>query len=322
MTCSESFEDKPGGRLVEEINVGRADHIEADVEAFSLAAAERLFHRAADDAVAPLAQAELDQFAFEAPRPVASREVRGANRGGELQILPDRQVFIEGVVLRDVTDVALERVEVVVKRLAVEQDLAAASAASWPPSTFMQRALAGAARAHHADQLAAIERKADAVERDVAVAEAMVDIDHLETANDVALFLDDPLGKIAAQELTDIDPDGVAIRQRRGRAHRRLADHDRAIGLEHFESADPLVVIAENLQQDIAAGSGRKQNVVFLEQARVVRDEIFRFRSLELKTSTHRARAAPQIEQDPARCRCGKRCGHRASLRPACRPSV
>ena len=56
---------------------------------------------------------------------------------------------------------------------------------------------------------------------DVAVAEAMVDVDHFEAANDVAFFLDDPLGKIAAQELADIDPDGVAIRQRRGRAHRR-----------------------------------------------------------------------------------------------------
>ena len=38
-------------------------------------------------------------------------------------------------------------------------------------------------------------------------------------------------------------------------AHRCLADHDRAIGFDHFEDADPLVVIARNLQQDIAARS-------------------------------------------------------------------
>ena len=296
MTCSESFEDKPGGRLVEEVNVGRADHIEADVEAFAFAAAERLFHRAADDAVAPFAQAELDQFAFEAPRPIASREVRGADRGGELEIFPDRQVLIESVVLRDVTDVALERVEVVVKRLAVEQNLAAGRL-QLPAEHPHERALAGAARAHHANQLAAIERKADAFEPDLAVAEAMVDVDHFETADDVAFFLDDPLGKIAAQELPDIDPDGVAIRQRSGRAHRDVADHDRAVGLEHFEKADALVVIAGNLEQDIAAGSGRKQDVVFLEQARVIRDEVFRFRGLELKPPAHRARPAPQIEK-------------------------
>ena len=36
---------------------------------------------------------------------------------------------------------------------------------------------------------------------EIAAAEAMVDIADFETANDVALFLDDPLGEIAAQEL-------------------------------------------------------------------------------------------------------------------------
>ena len=163
-TCSESFEDKPGGRLVKEVNVGRADHIEADVETFPLASAERLFHRAADDAVAPFAQAELDQFAFEAPGPVASREVRGADRGGKLEIFPDRQVFIESVVLWNVTDVTLERVEVVIKRLAVKQDLAAGRL-QLPAEHPHERALAGAARPHHADQFAATERKADAFER-------------------------------------------------------------------------------------------------------------------------------------------------------------
>jgi len=49
------FRGQPGGRLVKEVNVGRTDHVEADIEALSLAAAERFFHRAADDAVAPLA---------------------------------------------------------------------------------------------------------------------------------------------------------------------------------------------------------------------------------------------------------------------------
>ena len=43
----------------------------------------------------------------------------------------------------------------------------------------------------------------------------MVEIDHLEAANNVPLFLDDPFGEIAAQELPDIDPNGIAIRQRR-----------------------------------------------------------------------------------------------------------
>ena len=85
--------------------------------------------------------------------------------------------------------------------------------------------------------------------------------------------------------------------ERRGRAHRRFPDHDRPVGLEHFQSADPLVVIAQNLQQDIAAGSRRKQDVVFLEQARVIRDEILGFRCLELEPAAHRARAPAQVDQ-------------------------
>ena len=54
--------------------------------------------------------------------------MRRANRGRELQVLADGQVLVERVFLRDVTDVALEVVEVVVERLIVQQNLAAASA--------------------------------------------------------------------------------------------------------------------------------------------------------------------------------------------------
>ena len=47
------------------------------------------------------------------------------------------------------------------------------------------------------------------------LAEAMGQFAHLERANDVALLLDDALGKIAAQKLSDIDANGVAILERR-----------------------------------------------------------------------------------------------------------
>ena len=166
----------------------------------------------------------------EPPRAIAPREMRRADGGGELQVFLDRQVLVEGVLLRDVADVALERVEILVERLAVEQDLALGRL-ELSAEHAHERALARAARAHHADELAAVDRETDAVERDVAVAEAMVDVAHLEAANDVALFLDDALGEIAAQKLADIDADGVAVGQRRGRAHGHFADHDRAIGL-------------------------------------------------------------------------------------------
>ena len=73
---------------------------------------ERLLHRAADDAVAPLAQTELDQFSFQTPSAIAPREMRRTDRGGKLQVLANGQVLVEGIFLRDVTDVALQFVEI------------------------------------------------------------------------------------------------------------------------------------------------------------------------------------------------------------------
>ena len=69
---------KAGSRLVEKVNVGGTDHIQADIEAFPFAAAQRLFHRAADDAVAPFTQAQLDQFAFQPARPISARTDAGS----------------------------------------------------------------------------------------------------------------------------------------------------------------------------------------------------------------------------------------------------
>ena len=125
----------------------------------------------------------------------------------------------------------------------------------------------------------------------------MIDIHYFERPNNVALFLDDALGKIAAQKLPDIDANGVAIGQRRRAAHRRLAHHDRAIRVDHFQHADALVVIAEDLEQNVAARSRRKQDVVFFEHARIVRDEILRLRGFELKSAAHGTGAPAQIEQ-------------------------
>ena len=88
MTCSLSFEDRPVVGSSKRKTSRRADHIEADVEPFALAAAERLFHRAADDAVAPLVQAELDELAFDAAGAVAPGKMRRADGRGELRFSP------------------------------------------------------------------------------------------------------------------------------------------------------------------------------------------------------------------------------------------
>ena len=97
--------------------------------------------------------------------------------------------------------------------------------------------------------------------------------------------------------MSDVDPDRVAILQGICGSYRHIADHDRTVRFDHFQLADALVIIAENFQQDVAARSGRQQNVVGLQSARIVRNQIFRFRGLELKPATERACPPAQIAQ-------------------------
>src|SRR5438067_9452516 len=222
--------------------------------------------------------------------------MRGANGRGELQVLADGQMLIERVFLRDVTDVALEQIEVLVERPIIEQHLALGRL-ELAAQNFHERAFARAARAHHADELAAIDRERDAFQSDLVVPETVSDIHHFERAHDVALFLDYALAEIAAQKLADIDPDGVAVLKRRRRAYRRFADEDRAVGVDHFQSANALVVVAQNFQEDVAARPRREKNVVFLEHARVIRDEVFGLRGFELEPAAHGAGTPTQIEQ-------------------------
>src|SRR5207245_5459369 len=128
-----------------------------------------------------------------------------------------------------------------------------------------QRSLARTARAHYANQLATRERERNSLEAGVAARKTMGHFAHLQGANDVALFLDDPLRKIAAQKLSDIDPDRVAILQGICRSYRHLTDQDRPIRFNHFQLTNALVVIAENFQQHVACRSRRNQNALGLK---------------------------------------------------------
>ena len=115
-----------GSGLIEKINIGHADHIEANVEAFALAAAQRFALRAAHHCVPAFAEAELDQLCLQTPGAIASRQVRRADLRRKLQILADGEMLVEGVLLRHVTDIVLENVEVRKKGLSVEDNFAAA----------------------------------------------------------------------------------------------------------------------------------------------------------------------------------------------------
>ena len=84
-----------------------------------------LLLRAAHYCVAAFAETELDQLCLQTPGAIAPRQVRRANRRRKLQVLADGEMLVESVLLRHVTDVVLEHVEVRIKRLSVEENLAA-----------------------------------------------------------------------------------------------------------------------------------------------------------------------------------------------------
>ena len=71
---------QPARRFVEEIDIRGADHVQTDVQPFSLAAGERLFVRLPDDVVASLVETKLRQLAIDAAQAIAAS--KGAAREG------------------------------------------------------------------------------------------------------------------------------------------------------------------------------------------------------------------------------------------------
>ena len=74
------------------------------------------------------------------------------NRGCELQILTDRQMLVERVLLRNVADVFFEIVHVRIKRTPIQKNLPARRL-KLSGEHSEQRAFARTARTHHAHQL-------------------------------------------------------------------------------------------------------------------------------------------------------------------------
>src|SRR6266487_2262302 len=215
--------------------------------------------------------------------------MRRANRRRKEQIFADGEMFVERVLLRHVTDVVFQFVEVLIERLPVKEDFPAgglklASQHSHP------RSFSRAARTHHTNQLTASNTKGDSLETNLAFAKAVCDFVCLKSTNDIALFFDDPFRKVASQKLADIDSNGIPIFERRCGAHHSVTNHDRAIRFDYFQLTDPPIVIAENLQQHVAARAGGKENNVCLQTARVIRNQIFRLGGLQLEPATERSR--------------------------------
>ena len=140
---------------------------------------------------------------------------------------------------------------------------------------------------------------------DLRVAEAMIEIDHL-AANDIPLFFDDSLREIAAQELPDIDPNSVPIRQR---SRPRTGSSRTRIGrsARYFQRADALIVIARNLQEDVAARPGESRMSSASSKLGLFETRVLDLEALSWKRPPM-ARRDGGDRSDPSRCRCGRRC--------------
>ena len=84
--------------------------------------------------------------------------MRCANRRRKQQVFADREMFVEGVLLGHITDVLLQRVEILVERLSIEDDISAGRL-QLAGKHSQQGALSRTARAHHANKLATCDVK-------------------------------------------------------------------------------------------------------------------------------------------------------------------
>src|SRR5215475_11346651 len=222
--------------------------------------------------------------------------MRCTDRSRELQILTNGKVLVERVLLRHVADVRLQNVEVPVERLSVKQNFAAGGLELAGKHSH-QCAFARTACAHHANKLSTRDAERNSFEANLAFAKTVCDFVQLEAANDVSLLLDNALQKIASQNLSDIDSNNVAVLEFGGRPNRIVAHHDSTIRFNDLKGAYSPIVIAKYFQQHISGRAGGKQDIVGLQPARVIRHQIFRFRSFQLESSAKRACAPTQVVQ-------------------------
>src|SRR6266487_4405490 len=222
--------------------------------------------------------------------------MRCTDRRRKRQILTNGEVLVERVLLWHVADVLFQNVEVSVEGLSVEQDFAARRLELAGKHSH-QRACARTACAHHANKLSTGDAEGNSIEANLAFAKTVCDFIQLEAANDVSLLLDDALQEIASQNLSDIDSNGVAVLEFRGHADRIVAHHDSTIRFNHLKRAYSPIVIAKYFQQHISSRTGGKQDIVGLQAARIIRHQIFRFRSFQLESSAERACSPAQVVQ-------------------------
>src|ERR1700736_4484007 len=145
-------------------------------------------------------------------------------------------MLIKCIILRDVRNISSKCFEVAVERLTVHQDRAMGRLVLTADG-LEQGAFSRAAGSHYADHLAPVYGKRHPVQRDLAILKSEGKVPDFEVPDNISLFLNDPLGKIASQDLPGIDANNVAIWEYRGTPDDDLPHHNRAIGLDDFERA-------------------------------------------------------------------------------------
>src|SRR6266508_1148781 len=100
--------------------------------------------------------------------------MRRANCRRKQQVFADCEMFVECVLLGHVTDVMLQGVEILIKRLTVEKHLPAGGLKLASQHSH-ERALSTTARAHHADELTTRDAKGDSLQANLPFAKAVRD---------------------------------------------------------------------------------------------------------------------------------------------------
>src|SRR5438876_8083058 len=120
-----------------------------------------------------------------------------ANRRRKQQIFADGEMFVERILLRHITDVVLQGVEIFIERLPIEDHFPARrlQLAGQHPH---ERAFSRTARTHYANQLTTRDVKGDSLETNLTFPKAVRDFVCLYRANDIAPFLDAPIRKTAS----------------------------------------------------------------------------------------------------------------------------
>ena len=166
-----------------------------------------------------------------------------------------------------------------------------------PADRFEQSTLPRTACPHDAYHLASTGRERHAVEGNVTGLKTKGEITNFEVPNYVSFLFDNSFGEIAPQNLPGIDADDIAVDQTGRISDDGFSNHDRAVCLQDLQRPDSPLVVARYFEEHFSARSGAEQNIVLLKQGGIVRNEIHRFRSLQLEATPHRPSPAPKINQ-------------------------